>query len=34
MTGIDDPYEVPLAPDLRVGPGDPPDAVAAVLALL
>ena len=30
MTGIDDPYETPLTPDLVVRPGDP-DPVAAVL---
>jgi bifunctional enzyme CysN/CysC len=34
MTGIDDPYEPPLAPDLTVRPGDPTDPVAAVLAML
>ena len=33
MTGIDDPYEAPLAPDLVVAPGDP-DPVAAVLTAL
>ena len=30
MTGIDDPYEPPLTPELIVGPDDP-DPVAAVL---
>ena len=34
MTGIDDPYEPPLTPDVTVRPGDPGDPVAAVLALL
>jgi bifunctional enzyme CysN/CysC len=34
MTGIDDPYEPPLAPDVTVRPGDPTDPVAAVLAML
>ena len=34
MTGIDDPYEPPLAPDLTVRPGDPTDPIAAVLAML
>lgn len=36
FTGIDDPYEAPLAPDLRLTPddGDPQAQAAAVLALL
>ena len=34
MTGIDDPYEAPADPDLRVVPGDLDDAVDAVIALL
>ena len=34
LTGIDDPYEPPVAPDLTVRPGDPGDPVAAILALL
>jgi bifunctional enzyme CysN/CysC len=34
MTGIDDPYEPPAAPDVRVVPGDLDAAVAAVLAAL
>lgn len=34
MTGVDDPYEAPEAPDLRLGPGDVEAAVASVLALL
>jgi bifunctional enzyme CysN/CysC len=34
MTGIDDPYEAPEAPDLRLEPGDPDAAVAEVLGAL
>ncbi len=34
MTGIDDPYEAPADPELRVQPGDLDAAVAAVIALL
>ena len=34
MTGIDDPYEPPLTPELTLTPGPLPDQVAAVLALL
>jgi bifunctional enzyme CysN/CysC len=34
MTGIDDPYEAPLAADLVVGPADPAEQVAAVLTAL
>ena len=34
MTGIDDPYETPLAPDLVVRPADPAEQVAAVLTAL
>jgi bifunctional enzyme CysN/CysC len=34
MTGIDDPYEPPAAPDVRIVPGDLDAAVAAVLAAL
>jgi bifunctional enzyme CysN/CysC len=34
LTGIDDPYEAPTAPDLRLEPGDPDAAIASVLALL
>jgi adenylyl-sulfate kinase len=34
MTGIDDPYEAPEAPDLRVGPADLRDQVAAVVAMI
>jgi bifunctional enzyme CysN/CysC len=34
MTGIDDPYEAPDAPDLRVGPADLGEQVAAVVAMI
>ncbi len=34
MTGIDDPYEAPAHPDLRVQPGDLDAAVAAVVTLV
>ena len=34
MTGIDDPYEAPANPDLRVQPGDLGAAVAAVVSLV
>jgi bifunctional enzyme CysN/CysC len=34
MTGIDDPYEPPAAPDLSIEPGDSAAAVETVLALL
>jgi adenylyl-sulfate kinase len=34
MTGIDDPYEPPLTPDLTLTPAALPDQVAAVLAAL
>ena len=34
MTGIDDPYEEPVAPELRVEPGDLDDLVDAVVAHL
>jgi bifunctional enzyme CysN/CysC len=34
LTGIDDPYEAPLTPDVTVRPDDPSDPVAAVLSLL
>jgi bifunctional enzyme CysN/CysC len=34
MTGIDDPYEPPLTPDLTLTPAPLPDQVAAVLAAL
>ncbi len=34
MTGVDDPYEVPLAPDLALTPAPLPEHVTAVLALL
>jgi bifunctional enzyme CysN/CysC len=34
MTGIDDPYERPQQAELIVRPGEPPDPVAAVLAML
>jgi bifunctional enzyme CysN/CysC len=34
MTGVDDPYEAPAAPDLRIEPGDAVAAVETVLALL
>jgi adenylyl-sulfate kinase len=34
LTGIDDPYEAPLTPDVTVRPDDPSDPVAAILALL
>lgn len=34
MTGIDDPYEAPANPELRLNPGDPGDAVDAIVALV
>ena len=34
MTGIDDPYEAPDAPDLRLGPADLREQVAAVVAMI
>ena len=34
LTGIDDPYEAPLTPDVTVRPDDPSDPVAAILAML
>jgi bifunctional enzyme CysN/CysC len=34
MTGIDDPYEAPDPPDLRVGPADLREQVAAVVAMI
>ena len=34
MTGVDDPYEPPTAPDLAIAPGDPNAAVETVLAVL
>jgi bifunctional enzyme CysN/CysC len=34
MTGIDDPYEAPVSPDLVLHPGDAPVAVDRLLALL
>ena len=34
MTGIDDPYEAPLEPDLVVRPAETADQVAAVLTAL
>jgi bifunctional enzyme CysN/CysC len=34
LTGIDDPYEAPAVPDLRITPREPADPVAAVLRLL
>lgn len=34
MTGIDDPYEPPLAPDLTLRPAPLPEQVAAVLAVV
>jgi bifunctional enzyme CysN/CysC len=34
MTGIDDPYERPQQAELIVRPGEPPDPVAAVVAML
>ncbi|MET0146349.1 MAG: adenylyl-sulfate kinase [Ilumatobacteraceae bacterium] len=34
MTGIDDPYEAPLTPELRLEPADLTDMVAAVVARL
>ena len=34
MTGIDDPYEPPVSPDLELRPAEAPDAVEQVLALL
>jgi adenylylsulfate kinase-like enzyme len=34
MTGIDDPYEPPVSPDLELRPAEAPDAVERVLALL
>jgi adenylyl-sulfate kinase len=34
MTGIDDPYEPPLTPDVRIEPADVADQVALVVALL
>lgn len=34
MTGIDDPYEAPDSPELRVGPGDLVEQVSAVLDAL
>jgi bifunctional enzyme CysN/CysC len=32
LTGVDDPYEPPLAPEVRLTPGDLDDAVDAVIA--
>ena len=34
MTGIDDPYEPPSAPELELRPAEHPDAVEQVLAAL
>ena len=34
MTGIDDPYEAPLTPDLTLTPAPLADQVAAVVAAL
>ena len=34
MTGIDDPYEAPVAPELRVEPGPLDELVDAVVAHL
>jgi adenylylsulfate kinase-like enzyme len=34
MTGIDDPYEAPAAPELTLTPAPLADQVAAVLAVL
>ena len=34
MTGVDDPYEAPAAPEVEVGAGAVDDAVAAIVAEL
>ena len=34
MTGIDDPYEAPEAPDVRIVPGPIDEQVAAVVAVI
>jgi adenylyl-sulfate kinase len=34
LTGVDDPYETPLTPDVTIRPDDPSDPVAAIVSLL